>query len=381
MKFPLRAQARIAHAAITRDVPVYAHWGVTHRCNLRCKMCGIWRYGDESEELSLDQVRLMAERMGRMGVAHLTLGGGEPFVRPDLPEVVRAFVSHGIAVRVLTNGVLDDPSALDRVVDAGGIHFSVSLDSLSPARHDEICQQEGAWHAAVKTMVRIAELTHDKGGMPLLNTVVSNANLEELPRIIRFADALGFTVSLLPVELLEDPRGSGKDWEDRFIRFCPELAMGQDKGDIRERITAAYDRVVAMKREGFPVLNTTPYLKASRDYLLDGVFPPFKCDAGKLYFSVAPNGQFTICHRTVQQHRSILDDDFEDYWKSQVYETARREEVASCEGCMRACWIDTSFIFRTRLGFMETTKTALRPRKVQRIPTYEEMLGWARPSS
>ena len=30
-------------------VPVYAHFGITHRCNLTCKMCGIWR-GTEDEE-------------------------------------------------------------------------------------------------------------------------------------------------------------------------------------------------------------------------------------------------------------------------------------------------------------------------------------------
>ena len=40
---------RIALGALTRRVPVYAHFGITHRCNLTCKMCGIWRYGNEKE--------------------------------------------------------------------------------------------------------------------------------------------------------------------------------------------------------------------------------------------------------------------------------------------------------------------------------------------
>ena len=42
---------RIAMGALTRKVPVYAHFGITHRCNLTCKMCGIWRYGNKKEEL------------------------------------------------------------------------------------------------------------------------------------------------------------------------------------------------------------------------------------------------------------------------------------------------------------------------------------------
>ena len=44
MRFRLNNYLRIARAAVGRDLPVYAHFGVTHRCNLTCKMCGIWRY-------------------------------------------------------------------------------------------------------------------------------------------------------------------------------------------------------------------------------------------------------------------------------------------------------------------------------------------------
>jgi MoaA/NifB/PqqE/SkfB family radical SAM enzyme len=46
--------------ALTRRVPVYAHFGITHRCNLTCKMCGIWRYGNKKEELNLDEIGQIA---------------------------------------------------------------------------------------------------------------------------------------------------------------------------------------------------------------------------------------------------------------------------------------------------------------------------------
>ena len=67
-RFPIRNYARIAQAALTRNVPVYAHFGVTHRCNLTCKMCGIWRYGNAKEELSIPETREVARRMRRLGV-------------------------------------------------------------------------------------------------------------------------------------------------------------------------------------------------------------------------------------------------------------------------------------------------------------------------
>jgi hypothetical protein len=79
---------------------------------------------------------------------------------------------------------------------------------------------------------------------------------------------------------------------------------------------------------------------------------------------VAPNGQFTICHRTVHQHLHFLDPNFEEYFHSGAYEQKRMMEAASCEGCMRACWIDTSSMFRSVQAFFETARltTASRSR-------------------
>ena len=83
MKLGIRNYARIAKAAVTREVPVYAHFGITHRCDLTCKMCGIWRYGNKKEELSIDEIKEVAARMRRLGVVQVSIGGGEPlsFVR------------------------------------------------------------------------------------------------------------------------------------------------------------------------------------------------------------------------------------------------------------------------------------------------------------
>lgn len=371
--------ARVARAALTRRVPVYAHWGVTHRCDLTCRMCGIWRYGNKAEELTLDQVRELAPRLRRLGVIQLSLGGGEPFVRDDLEELVAILTRAGLNVRVLTNAANVTEERLRRVVEAGVTSFSVSLDSLYPARFDYICEREGAWEAVVRNMTTIAGLLREKRGLPTINCVVSHLNLEELPDIVRFARAMGFAVSFLPVELLEEP-GGHRSWEDRFIRYRPEMRIPLDpqaRGPVAERVDRAYGEVLRLKRKGFPVLNTSAYLEASRGYLKTGRFPPEGCDAGRLYFSIAPNGQYTICHRTQHQHKHILDPDFEEYFESELYERRRLDEVGGCEGCMRACWIDTSYMFRTLEGLLETGRMVFLPRT--RTPlTWAQARTWAR---
>ena len=378
MNLRLRQYGRIVRAFAARDMPVYAHYGITHRCNLTCKMCGIWRYGNRKEELELPQIAQMAARMHRLGVVQCSIGGGEPFACDYLEDAAKCFVDEGINVRVLTNGIGVGEDRIRRCVDVGVKNFSISLDSLYPARFDYICEKEGAWDDAVRTMTTVSRLLAGSDGLPTINCVVSNLNLEELPDIVRFARDIGFHVSFLPVELLADPKEGVRNWEARFVRYRPEMGMGGGEATVNSRIEAAYDALIQMKEDGWPILNSTPYLRASRTYLTTGRFPAEGCDAGRLYFSVAPNGQYTICHRTQQQHLHFLDPGFEAYFRSAVYERRRLMEAGSCEGCMRACWIDTSYMFRTMEGFFETARMAALPPPKRHVATWAEANTWAR---
>lgn len=378
--FPIRNYARIAQASILRNVPVYAHFGVTHRCNLTCKMCGIWRYGNANEELSIGETQSVAKRMRRLGVAQVSIGGGEPFARDDLEELVQGFLDEGLNTRVLTNGIGIPRHRIDRLIDGGLKNFSISLDSLYPERFDYICEHEGSWNEAVETMTHISSrLKGVSGAMPTINCVVSNLNLEELPELVKFSKAIGFAISFLPVELLDTAASGVQNWEARFIRYRPEMGLhsSDSSQSVLERVDAAYSKIIEMKAAGWPILNSTPYLEASRNYLKTGRFPLDGCDAGRLYFSVAPNGQFTICHRTQHQHLDFLDPDFEEYFRSTIYEQRRKMEAGGCEGCMRACWIDTSSMFRTVRGFFETAQLTLRG--PTRSPlSFTEAQSWAK---
>ena len=389
IRFTARNYARIAKAAVTRRVPVYAHWGITHRCNLTCKMCGIWRYGNEKEELGLDEVQIMAERMARIGVVQLSIGGGEPYASKILEDAAKIFVDQGLNLRVLTNGIPEGNGRnvvagrryldrIDKTIDHGVKNFSISLDSMYPARFDYICEVEGSWNSAVKTISHIGNKLHGvAGALPTINCVVSHLNLEELPDMVRFARDVGFAISFLPVELLAEKKDGVRNWEARFIRYRPEMGVQGDPSQVANRIDKAYDTIIDMKAKGLPILNSTPYLESSRMYLKTGRFPAEGCDAGRLYFSVAPNGQFTVCHRTVQQHLHFLDPDFDEYFASLDYELKRKMEVASCDGCMRACWIDTSSMFRSLQGFFETAKLTTFPRRRSPI-SHDEAAAWAR---
>ena len=79
---------------VLRDRPIYFHYAVTSRCNLRCQSCSIWRR--PTDELDVAQVNELAEVASRMGCVQVSLGGGEPAMREDLPDIVQAFQSRGM---------------------------------------------------------------------------------------------------------------------------------------------------------------------------------------------------------------------------------------------------------------------------------------------
>ena len=56
MDFTLRNYRHIAQAVLTRRVPMYAHFGITHRCNMRCRMCAVWQDGDATKELDIQGI-------------------------------------------------------------------------------------------------------------------------------------------------------------------------------------------------------------------------------------------------------------------------------------------------------------------------------------
>ena len=119
---------------------------VTDRCNLRCRYCmpaeGM-KWLPREELLSDDELLRVVELFARAGVSEIRVTGGEPLVRPGLPELIgRLTAVEGVReVAMTTNGVL-----LAGVVDAlvaNGLHrVNVSIDSLDPERFAAITRRD-----------------------------------------------------------------------------------------------------------------------------------------------------------------------------------------------------------------------------------------------
>ena len=84
---------------------------VTARCNARCKHCFYWEEinsAKKDNELSLDEINRISKNLGRVKLLSIT--GGEPTLRSDLPQIVHTFhVNNKIDhVALHTNGFFSE---------------------------------------------------------------------------------------------------------------------------------------------------------------------------------------------------------------------------------------------------------------------------------
>ena len=95
--FSLKSNATLARSSLIQDRPVYVQFYITARCNLTCQQCNIIYSNSDVRECSIYEIEKIAENFAKMGVAIVLLTGGEPFVRKDLPEIIKAFELIGMA--------------------------------------------------------------------------------------------------------------------------------------------------------------------------------------------------------------------------------------------------------------------------------------------
>ena len=124
-------------------------WRVTRACNLNCSHC----YSDSRllpypGQLSTAEAQVMIEDLAQFGVPAVEFSGGEPLLRPDLPELVAHTRELGIRPVLSTNGTLITPSVAADFKRAGVAYLGISLDSPGPL-NDWLRGKKGAFETAL----------------------------------------------------------------------------------------------------------------------------------------------------------------------------------------------------------------------------------------
>jgi cyclic pyranopterin phosphate synthase len=173
---------------------------VTDRCNFRCPYCmprdlfgPDHAFLPRAELLTFEEITRLVRVFVGLGVRKVRLTGGEPLLRRDLPDLVRALAPYVEDLALTTNGSLLEAQAI-ALKEAGLMRVTVSLDSLD----DEAFRVLSDTKVPLQQVLDGVEAAKQVGLPIKLNTVlrrgVNDAGLLEL---VDYARGHGFTLRVI----------------------------------------------------------------------------------------------------------------------------------------------------------------------------------------
>jgi MoaA/NifB/PqqE/SkfB family radical SAM enzyme len=160
--------------------PPFITFFVTNKCDCRCEHCFFWEElnTNNDKELKLEQIQEMSRNMD--DVIYLLIGGGEPFLRKDLADIIETFYKHNNlhSLVIPTNAQWTERivETVDRVMtNCPDLQFSttISLDAIG-SLYDEIRGKKNAYERAMATHEALKPLRqkHEKFSVRMCQTIM-----------------------------------------------------------------------------------------------------------------------------------------------------------------------------------------------------------------
>jgi cyclic pyranopterin phosphate synthase len=214
----------------------YLRLSVIDRCDLRCAYCMPERmtFLPKAEVLTLEELHKLSLGFIARGITKLRLTGGEPLVRRDMLELVRAIgrkLGDGLEELTLTTNATRLAEFADDLAAAGVRRINVSLDTLDRATFARIARRD-----MLPQVLEGIAAAREAGLAVKLNTVaLKGINEDEIPELVDWAHGQGMELTLIEVMPL------GEVEADRFDHYLP-LSAVRDRLEQRWTLNASDHR-------------------------------------------------------------------------------------------------------------------------------------------
>jgi radical SAM protein with 4Fe4S-binding SPASM domain len=286
---------------------------VTNRCNMECSFCDFWpNPAPRHEELTVAELERIAGELAALGTFLVSIEGGEPLVRKDLPQIVRAFAAQNHITALFTNGWFVTEQNAAALFGAGLVHASVSIDFPEAAHHDGKRRLTGATERAWQA-VDILRRAAPRGGKQVnVMTVVMEENWRDLEALFERTRAHGVGHQLTLLATGGFRRGKQGD-------ALPPAGAG-------EHLLALWHKY--------------PHVRFFRDYFtrMDDFLagrPMPRCNAGVASFNIDHVGNVSPCIERIDEPVGNVRAASLRELYAKV--SAQHERLASCQRCWTAC--------------------------------------------
>lgn len=295
------------------SAPYRMDLALTYRCNNNCAHCYNAR-PRQHPELSTDEWKQILDHLWGIGIPHIVFTGGEPTLRPDLPELIAHAEHNGQITGLNTNGRrLKDSAFLQSLLEAGLDHVQITLESHDANIHDRMVMAKGAWQdtiAGVKNALSSPLYV-------MTNTTLLRWNAPYLAETLDFLADLGVpTVGLNA--LIYSGKGLEVDTGLAETELPPLLELAR----------------AATEKQGQRLIWYTPTQYCHFDPVLLELGVK-GCTAALYNMCIEPDGSVIPCQSYYQPVGNLLRDPWESIWNSELSVSLRERHnlPLACRAC------------------------------------------------
>jgi MoaA/NifB/PqqE/SkfB family radical SAM enzyme len=190
---------------------------VTGSCNLNCRHCYIEpAFGSKVKKyLPWSTLKPVFEEAQTLGLSRVKITGGEPFLHPEMCDILYELDAMGLTTWMETNGTLIGKREAKALKETN-TQFSISIDGSTAEMHDDLRAVKGSFK---RTMTGI-EYAREEGLSFQIITCLHRKNRETLPDMVTLAQLLGAN-SLKVNPITDDGRGEEGKRCNRKVNYYP----------------------------------------------------------------------------------------------------------------------------------------------------------------
>jgi MoaA/NifB/PqqE/SkfB family radical SAM enzyme len=256
-------------------VPLKGSIDLTYRCNNNCRHC--WLSVPETapeQELSIDEIRRIADEARAMGCREWSISGGEPMLRPDFAEIFDYLTGKGRTYTLNTNGTLITPE-IARLLTRKGSKM-IALYGATAEVHDHITRNPGSFEAVMRGFRYLQEA----GAGFIVQLIPMRDNYAQFEEMVTLAKSLSPHYRVGAPWLYLSACGSAqRNAEISHQRLDPKEVVALDQPDLASEESTDPSSIVHR-----------PSLTAGGD---DRVFAG--CIEARRDFHIDPQGRMTFC--------------------------------------------------------------------------------------
>lgn len=252
--------------------PLWLLAEITYRCPLQCPYCSNpTDFAQIKNELSTEEWIRVFKEARAMGAVQLGFSGGEPLVREDLEELIKAAHDMGFYTNLITSAIGMDETRIKAFKEAGLDNIQISFQAGQEAVSDYLAGTHAFAHKK-----EMAKLVKKYDFELVFNVVITRYNIDDIEHIIKMSMELDADY----VEL------ANTQYYGFALVNRPQLMPTQAQIDRAFEITQKYQELNKNKKGIYFI--RSDYFENRPKPCMNGW--------GKVFLSIIPDGTALPCH-------------------------------------------------------------------------------------